>query len=633
MFWSSGCTRAAALLVTACCALSHLGPARAQDDEVISDPELESTPRQKKRPRTDDNGDEVIADPELQHSDNPSKTLRGGEEVIMDPELGGGGAEQDGWGDVYQAGRADAASKPAAPAREDDYDPMANTGISHLQALGQFGADLRHEENLEDAYESRLRFDAEIEFRRSKKTRLSIGTRVDLLWAVPWSGDRDMQAQRPDGSANQFNQDRFELDILPLSAYVDVTPANGFHVRVGEQTVSIARMDFYSPIDMLAAFDMRGQPGLGQSSGKLAQPAVRVDWDLSSWATLQVVYLPWFMPNLARPNRDRYVAGLLGNNSAFPAAFDRQVDPSFRTKVNEDGLRFVGPAPDFTTPQGQARLNMRGDGFEVGVSAGSALEKLPSIYTTPVFENYLRDPEANKFLFFQQVDAGAPPFDVAYHRYQQVSVDGSFELAPLNLGFELAFSPSRHLVAARLDAAHLPQPNVSRQIVDAELDAMNHIVTPGNVSDKSIRKGVPLLQGAVHVDWLHGETFAIAVEAFFVQALERPYDRDRDWLAFAKDKALYAGGILGATYRPNPDAGRWRFDASVAGVLGPSLIFMPQVEYRVLDALYLNVGLQLFEGPTPMRNGKPIQGGAQSLNVGGLLSGYDQVYAGFRFVP
>lgn len=622
---SFGCTRAAALLVASWCALSDVGAARAQDDEVISDPELQSAPRKKKKLRGDDNGDEVIADPELQHSENPSKTLRGGEEVILDPELGGGrgaGTSDSGWGDVYQAGGESQAAS-SAPAREDDYDPMANTGIAHLQALGQFGADLSREENLEDAYESRLRFDAELEFRRSKKTRLSIGTRVDLLWAVPWSGDRDMQAQRADNSASQFNQDRFELDILPLSAYVDVTPANGFHVRVGAQTVSIARMDFYSPIDMLAAIDMRGQPGLGQSTGKLAQPAVRVDWDLSSWATLQVVYLPWFMPNLVRPNRDRYVAGLLGNNSAFPAAFDRQVDPSFRTKANEDGLRFVAPAPDFTTPQGQARLNMRGDGFEIGVSAGSALEKLPSIYITQIFEKYLADPAANKADFFLAVDAGASPFDVAYHRYQQLGVDGSLELSPLSVGFELAFSPSRHLVAARYDAAHLPQPDTSVQISD-EI---------GNVTDKSIRKGVPLLQGAFHVDWLHGETFAIALEGFFVQAFRRPYDVDRDWLAFRKDQGLYAGGVLGATYRPNPDTGRWRFDASVVGLVGPSLIFMPQVEYRVLDSLYLNVGLQLFEGPTEMRNGKPLQGGAQSLNVGGLLSGYDQVYAGFRFVP
>ncbi|MDB4988546.1 MAG: hypothetical protein JWN04_3724, partial [Myxococcaceae bacterium] len=71
---------------------------------------------------------------------------------------------------------------------------------------------------------------------------------------------------------------------------------------------------------------------------------------------------------------------------------------------------------------------------------------------------------------------------------------------------------------------------------------------------------------------------------------------------------------------------------------GPSVIFMPQIEYKALDTLFINVGAQFFEGPIPMATGSdgkshPITGGVQSLNVGGLFSGYDQVYVGFRYVP
>ncbi|MDB4974628.1 MAG: hypothetical protein JWN48_2969 [Myxococcaceae bacterium] len=611
---------------------------RAGDDEVISDPELRNAPPTPTSKQTDD-GDEVISDPELDDgSTRRSSATSGG----------------DGWGDVYKPSVERAEQERAGP-RADEHDPLANTGISRLVGYGQFGADLHHEGNLEDAYETRLRFDAEVEFRRSKKVRLSIGVRTDLLWALPASSDGDLRVgpQSPqlthDSSALQ--QGRFELDILPLSAYVDITPANGFHVRVGEQQVSIARMDFYSPMDMLAAFDMRGQIGLGQSTGKLAQPAVRVDWDLSSWATLELVYLPWFMPNLVRPNRDRFVSRELGTSgAALPTNIDRLLDPGNQTQANGELIRFVGPQPDFTNPQGQARLTMRGSRFEIAVSGGSALEKLPSIYVTPAFEKYIRDgggdgtatvsnPEST---VFSGLKTRQSLVDASYHRYEQIALDGSVDIAPLTLGFELAFSPSRHLVAASTQlvtqgvskvAANLPLPNVSQQIVDYATDQNGNVISGSNVTDKSIRKGVPLVQGALHLDWIKGEKFAIAVEGFFIQALKLPYDKTRDWWGFVGGKGLYAGGILGGTYRPDPDNGRFRFDASIVSLVGPSLIFMPQVEYHLLDPLYVSVGAQFFEGPIPSYNKSPITGGVQNLNVGGLFSGYDQVYVGFRWVP
>jgi hypothetical protein len=139
-----------------------------------------------------------------------------------------------------------------------------------------------------------------------------------------------------------------------------------------------------------------------------------------------------------------------------------------------------------------------------------------------------------------------------------------------------------------------------------------------------------VVSGALHVDWLHGESFAIALEGFFLKATQRPYDMTRDWWGFIPKKAIYAGGVLGASYRPDPDAGRWKLDLSVVGLVGPSLIVMPQVEYRVLDVLYLAAGAQIFEGPSPTYHNV---GGAQNLNIGGLFNGYDQAYFGFRYVP
>ena len=41
----------------------------------------------------------------------------------------------------------------------------------------------------------------------------------------------------------------------------------------------------------------------------------------------------------------------------------------------------------------------------------------------------------------------------------------------------------------------------------------------------------------------------------------------------------------------------------------------------------INAGAQIWEGPAPGFNG------AQNLNFGGLLSGYDQVFLGLRWLP
>lgn len=562
-----------------------------------------------------------------------------GEMVISDPELedrAGTMGDDRGWGGVVPETQA---SHTTASGEDAGYDSLANTGIAHLELIGQQGIDMRHEGDLEDAYESRLRFDAEVDFRRSRKMRMSVGVRTDLLWALPARGDPALHEAatqwRPARDFTPFQQDRWELDVLPLSAFVDTTLGEAFHLRIGEQPVSIRRMDFYSPIDILAAFDMRGQPKLDPTAGRLSQPAVRVDWDLSSWATLQVVYVPWFMPNLARPNRDRYVATVLGTRGANSSrTLEDLIDPSYQTKSSESALRFVGPAPDFTHPQAQSRLTMRGSSFEIGLSGGTALEKIPSVYLTPKAEAYAQGKPNADVAALVAFGTEQPLIDFAYHRYATVGIDGSLDLAPLQFGFEVAYSPSRHLTAATQNVLpgasvndHLPQPNVSTQIIDSVVSSDNTVTVASNVRDKSIRKGVPLLQAALHVDWINGERFAIAAEGFVVKAMQLPYDLTRDWWGFIPGKGLYAGGLLGATFQPNPDTGRWRFDFSVVSLVGPSLIVMPQIEFKAKEGLYLNVGAQIFEGP------RPTPGGAQNVNLGGLFSGYDQYLLGFRYLP
>jgi hypothetical protein len=548
---------------------------------------------------------------------------------FSDPELeerAGTMADDRGWGGLVP--ETEASHQTASSAEE--HDPLANTGLARVELIGQQGFDIRHEGDLEDAYETRLRLDAEVEFRRSRKLRMSIGLRTDLLWALPARGDPALyDPMTPEREARHYTplqQDRWELDLLPLSAFVDTTLGSGFHVRLGEQPVSIRRMDFYSPIDILAAFDMRGQPKFDPTSGRLSQPAVRVDWDLGSWATLQMVYVPWFMPNLSRSNRDRYVATVLGTRGANSSrTVEDLVTPSFQSKVSETGLRFVGPAPDFTHPQAQTRLTMRGSSYELGLSVGTALEKTASVYLTPKAEAYAQGKPRADAAVALAFTAEQPVIDFAYHRYATFGIDGSLDLAPISLGFEFAYSPSRHLVAATHDGSHLPQPNVSEQIFDSSN------TTVSNVRDKSIRKGVPLLQAALHMDWIDGERFALAIEGFVIKTTQLPYDKSRDWFGFIPDKGMYAGGLLGASYNPSPDSGRVRFDLSVISLVGPSLIVMPQVEVKAMDGLYVNLGAQIFEGP--QRTPEQGTGGRQNVNVGGLFSGYDQVLIGFRYLP
>ena len=593
--------------------------------------------------------DEVIVDPEAPSSLSGSD----GEEIISDPEAPGGGGgsgdEDYGWGEAANLGQGDAPSAPASVA--DEYDPQANTGLARIEADGRFAADVNHEGKLEDAYETRFRLDVDVEFRRSRKLRIGVGVRTDVFWAVPSGNDPSLTYVYNDFSQDPndprrlrtdytpFDQDRFELDIIPLAAYVDGTLGDGFHVRVGVQPVSMARTDFFSPIDMLTVYDGRGQPRLDPGTPKIAQPAVRVDWDLSSWATIQAIYVPWFMPHLQRPNRDGTVSDQLGiQGGTVQPGLDRVIDPSWQPRASEWGGRFVGPAPDFTTPQAQLRLNMRGPSYELGVSGGTALEKLPSFYATPAFEEFIRTGNANEVIDVlgslpgprQPQDESLPwepqgrLFDVEYHRYAQIGLDGSIDVAPVRLAFELTYSPSRHFYAARRDGKGLPQPDTSAPIIDAEFDDEGNFISQSNVQDRSIRKGAQTVQAVLHMDWIHGETFALAVEGFWLNALRLPHDEDRDWWAFKRGTGAFLAGVLGATYRLND--GQWSFETSLIALLGPSVISISQIELRVMQGFFVNIGAMIYEGP----RGAPR---TPDLSLGGLLSGYDQVFVGFRYLP
>jgi hypothetical protein len=619
--------------------------------------------------------EEIIADPELAGSSKKSdRGASSDDEVIADPELSGGaqksGAKDNGWGGVYKSGKGEEEPKSSAPEAPEEPDPMANTGIAKLEISGQTAIDTHAEENMEDFYEARLRFGGEVDFRISRRLRLSIGTRIDFGWYAPFQGDRELDDDKLDMTGEPIRgvngktlkvhrgvlqEDRFEIDIIPLAAYVDATIADGVHLRVGEQVISLARMDGLSVTDMLAVVDFRPQTKNDPAGLKLAQPAIRLDWDFNSWATLQLVYVPWFMPHLMRPNRDNYVGqgtAAAGTASRPPAFVSKLIDPSFQPKAQEESLRFVGPAPDFSHPQAELRLNFRGSSFELALLGGTALEKLPSIYYTPLVNKLLAVDVASDndsalledALRAGQLAAGLPTqcqarscalVDIEYHRYYLVGFDGSFDIAPLQVGFELAYSPSRHLYTADRRGNNLPLPDVSKQIADADdlhWTDPNIARTLGSVDDRRIRKGVQMIQAALHVEYLKGESLLLAAEGYLYQAMKLPHDDNREWLGFPKGKGTYLAGLVSGSY--NIQEGKYRFDCTVLVTMGPSYIITPQIEFQLSESFYLNIGAQFYEGPTPNNlAGRNRTRVATNLTPGGILSGYDNVYLGFRWTP
>jgi len=596
-------------------------------------------------------GEEVIADPELGAAPSSAGSRSGGDEVISDPELGDtgvGGASDFGWDTT---GVTSDSLKTSAP-EEDEYDPLANTGLAKIELIGQVAADLHHEGQLEDAFETRLRFGGEIEFRRSRNLRLVLGSRVDFLWAVPSQND-DIVAKL---KQRALDQDRFEVDVLPTAAYADMSLFDGFHLRVGQQVVSLGRMDFYSPTDMLVIYDLRPQPKLDPAASKLAQPAVRIDWDIGSAITLQAAYIPWFSPHLTRPNRDKYVATVTGGygSAILPDKSADYIDPSFQTKQTEANLRFVGPAPDFSTPQLAARLVYRGSSFDVAVSAGTALEKIPAVYLAPTAAELAAygdnvqglSPaavELTKRLQDQVVTGDVPRLaSIEFHRYASIGGDFGFEIGPVAIGFEGSFSPERQLYAATKDGKKIAQPNTSKEIFDPCFQDQAGCKVPegktyreSNVGDRSIRKGVPVVQGAMHVEWVKGDSLILAGETFWINALALPYDETRDWWGFIPGTGAYVGAMLNGSYLLNE--GQWRFESTIIAAVGPSLVLIPRIELRAREGLFVDVGAQLFEGPSPgyadKMTGRNNVVGAQNANLGGLFTGYDQMFVGMRWLP
>src|SRR5262245_31722891 len=164
--------------------------------------------------------------------------------------------------------------------------PQAPPASFRLELHSRTGVDTAWENEREEVIESTQLASFEAVYYRSEDLRFDVGLRVRHFFA---RRERDTA----DGEA-----ERYELDVLPIAAYADATVADGIHLRAGYQTVSLGRFDFWSASNFLPVLDLRNGLTTLPEALEIAQPAARLDLDVSSRLTLQAIYLPFFQPHL-----------------------------------------------------------------------------------------------------------------------------------------------------------------------------------------------------------------------------------------------------------------------------------------------------------------------------------------------
>ena len=92
------------------------------------------------------------------------------------------------------------------------------------------------------------------------------------------------------------------------------------------------------------------------------------------------------------------------------------------------------------------------------------------------------------------------------------------------------------------------------------------------------------------------------------------------------ENGRYLAGAATAI-RFTPGGGKFSVEALVMGVVGPSLILSPRLEYAIAQNLFVELGAILIEG----RGGDTI--GDPNATAGGIYDGTDQVFTGVRWMP
>ena len=478
-------------------------------------------------------------------------------------------------------------------------EPTAPPASFRLELHSRTAIDTAWQNAREEVIESTQIARFEAVYYRSEDLRFDVGLRARHYFA------------RREADTAEGDAERYELDVVPLAAYADATLSDGIHLRAGYQTIWLGRFDFWSATNFLAVLDLRNGLTTMPEALEFAQPAARLDVDLSSELTLEAVYVPFFQPHLVTiAGSDYALLAFLDQTeptsvSGSPAIV-RAVERSQIPGVTTSGVQALDPQPSLEHPQGALRFSARPRGGEIGLTVGTALERLPAFELSAELHDVLEGPELAAFIqdpdnLGNQValrDALVPlaavekPFRVSYGRFFVYSVDGALDLSPVQLGFEAAYLQNRVFNASR--PGRLPIPGTSD---------VGHFALRAELVE-------PVL--------------VASTEAFVASAFDEPSDPARSWMLL--DKGHWLRGLAAAA-RLTPSGIPFAFELLGLIATGKTLFLSPRVEWQASDGLYFELGAHFLEGPKPGALGEP------DLSIGGIYDGIDQVFVGVRWIP
>ncbi len=601
--------------------LLPIGASQAQDDVATeepqpdpfaqelgdeNEPQAESPPTQP--PRFDPSKQEA-APAAAASIETPRTATSTDDELIIDPELSAIAPRQQK--DSGFNGIGDSCPPP---------------GEVKVLLRSRFATDFEWEER-EEVWEANQLFLIETNLRSSERLRFSAGVRVSHQFAAFESDTTEAESTR------------YRFDAMPTAGYADATLTDGLHLRAGLQMIQLGPMDVFSATNFLAALDLRNGPTIMPEAAEIAQLALRVDADPLSWLSLRLYYLPFYQPHLISTTESDYAQfpasrveeaflhfvgepGLAEHTDELRRYFKKAISRSARSDiVDRNNIMFL-PDPDLTTPQGAFRTTIHGAEGEVGLTAGTAIERLPAAYVPPEeledirngFTRYtqLSDAELQELIY--EFDADAPSSVVFYNRFYVFSIDAMTDVGPFQFGLEAAYQLDRTLLSVQKDFWRKEQPYFNALLQEGAWPI------PGKTD---------LAQFTLHGEFLEGSEWIVALEGMFAYSLYVPYESDnepdREWLSLHRGRYLVGGA---AHVRWSPSNSGWTFEASSVVTNGLNYLVAPRIETRLISELYAEVGAYLVG--TSGVSGSFID---QEIVTGHLYEGIDQVFVGLRWRP
>lgn len=489
-----------------------------------------------------------------------------GGEIIVDPEL---------------AALADHAPPESAQPQTTLAAPSEQSADVRAVIRSRLGVDLQWQDPREDVLEATQLMLIEARVRRSERLSFAVGVRAQ---------HRTLARERGTSDADPV---RFELDAAPTAAYADVGITDAVHARLGYQGVHLGRFDVLGASDVLSRYDLRSGPTVMPEQSEIAQPAVSVDWDIAQGFALRGVYVPFFAPHQVYAFEGDY-ALVPQRQADIDRGFDNLESPgdgtrtahlwrqalsrSGQARLGEGAFAAFAPDPNLGNPQAGLRFTAHGPLGELGITAATALEHLPT-------------------LALREVDTSLSPDGsvllprVRYGRFGLLAIDAATGIGPVQVGIEVAYTTDRALLSV-------------------------------SESGGAIVKESDILHTAVRAELVEGDDLVLALEASCAAMMADPPD-GQDWL-FTVERRFQLAAVAFAGYAIHAIDLRLELGGGV--LVGPTYLITPRAELRLWDQLYGEVGAYILGGKGSGRLVDP------RASLGSLYDGIDQVFVGLRWL-